>query len=541
MDTLIIITTIGFALWEIRNIFLWISLWQTKEYRFDRLLVHLRETVQGKNLLYSPISALKWVTILSYSLVIFIDKLSPYYQYPVAIIYVYEGLVVIYEMLHVHQFKRPVRTIKAYTIFLLSVMFIGILFTLPMTDIFLWFLLLDRVTVLVVSLFVFFFSFPTEIYIDVIVQKAKRKMSLRKDLLVIAVSGSYGKSSTKEYIAQVLSEKFHVVKTSGSNNTPIGIAKTVLNAITPDTEIFVVEMGAYKLGEIAELCDIVAPRISVTTAVSDQHFSLYGSVKNAINTEVELISALPEDGIALFNGNNPFTEKLYKKTKKKKILYRVSQFEDSSSDVNAFSLDIHKNSVLFHVRMGKSQWKLSVPLIGGHMVENLLPALYIASFLGMKQTAIIKALRKLRSPDKTMVKTQLSPGIFGIDDTFNASPESVFAVLDYMKLYKAKKFLVLTPLIELGNRANKRHRILGENIGLICDYLYLTNANHASDIIEGLEEKKSSCEVTIDSHPDNMAREIFQKLKRDDIIVFEGKEAAFVQKSLQKLYTLSQK
>lgn len=536
MEIVFIVTSIAFTLWEIRNILVWVSMWQSKEYRLDRLSTHLKETTHGKGLLRSSVSWIKWFLLIGYVGVVFHDKWVTYYQFLVCALYLYEAGVVIYELVSYHQFKRPVRTVKAYVITFLSLLLIAILYLLPMTDVYLWFLLLDRLTVVVVALFVFFFSFPTEIYTDYIIQKAKRKIEQQKQLLVIAVSGSYGKSSTKEYIAQLVSKAFNVVKTSGSNNTPIGIAQTILTRISPETEIFVVEMGAYKRGEIAQLCDIVHPNISVTTSVSDQHLSLYGSLKNAIDTEVELIHSLPKDGLSLFNGNNIQSLDLFKKTKKKKILYKVSNSDETNVDVVAYDVAVKKFNVTLTVRLAKKKWKLSVPLVGGHMVENLLPALYLAEYLGMSSRMIKQALHDLTPPAKTMIRKLLPHDITVIDDTFNASPESVLAVLNYMKVYKTKKLLVLTPLIELGENAKMRHIAIGEKIGQVCDFVYLTNANFSNEIMQGVTAKNSTCKVIIEKRPDIASRMVFQILNKGDIVVFEGKEAAYVNQSLEKLF-----
>lgn len=527
MTLLFIIASIGFFFWIVRNILFWVSLWQSKEYRFDRLSVHLRETLQGKRLLTSPLFVIKWFLLLFYVVIVFQDKLTPVYQLAITLLYVFECLIVCNEIRGYHQFKRPARTAKAYAIVVLTFILILTLYFIPMTDMFVWLLILDCLTIVCIGVFVFFFSFPTEMYTDFQIQKARQKLQRYKKLLVIAVSGSYGKSSTKEYIAHVLSEKFSVVKTLGSNNTPIGIAKTILNKIDNNTDIFVVEMGAYKRGEVAELCDIVRPAISVTTSVSDQHLSLYGNLKNAIDTELELIHALPKNGLALFNGNNKHTSELYKKCKKKKILYKASLQRNEQVDVAATNIMIGKNDVSFTVAAEGKRIHIQAPLLGGHMIENLLPAVYLAKYLGIPDAKIKKAFLSVTPPPKTMIQTGLPGGIVAVDDTFNISPESVQAVLQYMKIYKKKKILVLMPMIELGKNAKDRHREIGKMIGAICDNVFLTNKNFYKEILRGVTMSKGNCVVqTAPAHV--IAREVMAIAEKGDIVVFEGKEAGIV-------------
>ena len=318
MEYLFIIALFGFFLWIIRNTLAWVALWQSKEYRLDRLSVHFRETIQGKQLFASPIMISNWVLLFSFGM-----YPSGFDGIAVALLYVCAGIYVLFEIISGYKLRRPVRTVKAITITLLSVFSVVALSLILGIDSFRRLLFLDNLLILLIAFYVFLFALPTRLYIQYKIKKAKERIKQHEKLLIIGVSGSYGKSSTKEYIAQVLAAKYNVVKTFGSNNTPIGIANTILSRITNKTEIFVVELGAYKRGEIAELCTIVLPRISVTTSVSDQHLSLYGTLQNAIDTERELISALPKDGVALFNGNNANTYMLYKQTKKQKVLYAV--------------------------------------------------------------------------------------------------------------------------------------------------------------------------------------------------------------------------
>lgn len=547
MQNLFLITSIAFFSWIIRNTLFWVELWQSKEYRLDRLVVHLRETIQGNRLLFSPVSLVKWIILVGYSAVVFNDTYLTYYYWIVAAVFIFEGLRVLWELKSGYKLRRPARTAKALCIVGLTLLFISVLYLLPMADLYVWFLVLDRLLFFIVALFVFFFAFPTEIYTDMKIQKARTIIQRHKKLLVIAVSGSYGKSSTKEFIAQVLEEKFSVVKTIGSNNTSISIANTILNYINEKTEIFVVEMGAYKLGEVAQLCDIAPPKISVTTSVSDQHLSLYGSVKNAIDTELELIHALPKDGLAIFNGNNSNTEKLYKKTKKKKILYSViaspaSQNEESplrtaqlihneKADITATNVTQQKDGLIFDVLLKGKTVHVKTRLLGTHMVENVLPAIFLANYLGINTQSIKKAVGVLNPPSKTMIR-KLSPnGVVLIDDTFNASPESVRAAMKYMVVYKKKKILVLMPLVELGKHGRLRHYEIGAQAAKACDYLFVTNKNFYYDIQKGIVDGKGRCQLKYVRVP-QLVENIIGLTKKDDIVVFEGKEAGRVLQNL---------
>lgn len=483
----------------------------------------MRETVQGRRLLLSPFLWANVFLLLLYGFVIFNDTLTDSYHFVVLAFLGLEGLLFAKQLV-TGTFKRPVLTVKSGLIFMLSLSVLVIGYGLILLDIYAWLLVLELLVPLFVSVFVFAFSFPTELYRDYLIQKAKRKILEHTGCLVIGVSGSVGKTSTKEYLAHVLSQKFTVLKTPLSNNTPIAIAKTVLSQLKDSTEIFIVEMGSYKRGEVKELCDIVQPKISITTTLGDQHISLYGSMENIISTEKELINALPRDGFALFNANSPFMEKLYKFTRKEKVLYATDKIKNKRAiDVLASDIKVEKNGIDFTVKIGKKSFILHAPLLGEHNIENILPAIYLADYLGMSQKEIVKAVHTLVPLPKTMKKFTTQQGVTLVDDTFNASPESVLAAANYLKVYSRKKIFVLMPLIELGRKAKEHHYAIGQALAN-CSYLFLTNKNFLNEIQKGITDRKGVCRVVV-GKPEEIAHRIGQIASNGDVVLFEGKEA----------------
>lgn len=525
---LLLLTSILFSFWIIKNILFWVALWQIKEYRLDRAMLHFTETLQGKNLFLSPLVFLKWLAIFGYILVIFNRDLSYPYQILVFAIFVVQAILSIYEIFQ-RGIRRPVFTGKAIVIIILTLVILLLLFGFPLLDSFVWLLILDRLTPLFIFFFVTSFSLPTEFYYDISIEKAKKKLRTRTDLIVIGVTGSYGKSSTKDYIAQILEKKYRVLKTQGTNNTPIGIGRTVIEGLRKDTEIFVVEMGAYKKGEIAYMCDMVRPRIGVLTSVSSQHLSLFGSLENTKEAKYELIQALPKDGLALFNGNNKIVYDLYKKPinfLRRKILYKTGTVRGYKADISASNILPRKTHLSFDVRLKGKVNHFIAPLIGVQNVENILPAIFIAKSLGMTDTEIKKAVSGLYPLYKTMTRHELPNGPTIIDDTFNANPDAVIVAVLYMKLYREKRVLVLQPMIELGKNAEKEHYRVGKEISSVCDYLFLTNTNFYQPLLKGIKDGKGKTVVEVEN-PFKISKFISENLQKGDIVVFEGKEAAF--------------
>lgn len=521
MSILSFFTSIFFGIWAVRSILFWVSLWQVKEYRFDRMFVHIRETEQGKKLFFSPLLIFKIVALVFFTYVIIHPLTLVYYQIGIAVLFLYQAFVVFQEI-KLHRLKRPKPTVKALAIILLSFCILLLFFWVPLVERAVWLLLIDRVLPFVVAIFVYFFSFPTEMQRDFKIGRAIEKLREHKKLLVIGITGSYGKSSTKEFTAQILRKKFRVVKTKGTNNTPIGIANAIHSSLQSKTEIFVVEMGAYKKGEIAQLCRIVHPKIGILTSVNEQHVSLFGNLEKTMETKYELIESLPKNGLALFNGNNENARILYTKTAMRKVLY--------TSDISlhgailATNIIVDKRFVVFDVVIGRKKFTCKAFVTGKQAIENMLPGIYIAWYLGMTNEEIVDAVSTLSTPDQTMTYHEVG-GVSIIDDAFNANPDAVLAVLDYMCLYNGKKILILQPMIELGKQGKAEHERIGKSIGDVCDILILTNNNHMSALETGLRQGKKKCSVFVGT-PSVIAQYVTTRTKKGDVVVFEGKEAA---------------
>lgn len=535
MSEIIYWVTIGaFTIWTIRSVLFLVSLWQNKEYRFDRFLVHSKENPQGKKLFLSPFLWLKIGMIAAYILVVFTNnKLVLPYQLAVASIFGIEAILVFKEILK-HQLRRPKWNPKGIFLVGVTVTIIVFLAFTPLTDYALWLLFLDRLTFPLLAFFIFFLSFPTELYRDYRIYKARRKLQSYPQVLVIGITGSYGKSSTKHCVAHVLAKKFRVLATKGSNNTPIGIANTILSGLTPQIDIFVTEMGAYKRGEIRQLCEITPPKIGILTGISTQHLSLFGSLNNTMKGKYELIASLPKDGLALFNKNNPYVIRLAQKTRIPKISYGTEKSKGRKSIKNtivATNIIPTKEGVTFDVVLAGKKSTFFAPVLGTHAVENLLPAIYLGHHLGMSIRSIKQAVATIPPLTKTMVASKGPHGVTLVDDTFNASPNGVEAAVSYMQLYKGKKILVLSPMIELGKEGHKEHYQLGRHLSRKCDYVFLTNDTFYKDVLKGVRDGGGTCFVEVAPLFEILSF-IKSTVKRNDVVVFEGKEPGIILRKL---------
>jgi UDP-N-acetylmuramoyl-tripeptide--D-alanyl-D-alanine ligase len=287
------------------------------------------------------------------------------------------------------------------------------------------------------------------------------------------------------------------------------------------------------------MCSIVKPQVGILTAVNDQHLALFGSLQNTMQAKYELIDALPKNGLGLLNGNNPNSYKLAKRTKKHHILYVVKHngmypdyfSADTHPDVIADDVRVEKSGISFVVRTKEKSLQLRSPLLGAHSIENMLPGIYMAFMLGMKNEEIKQAVKNLTPIEKTMIKKEWKNNIVIIDDTFNSNPEAAVAALRYAQVYTGKRFYVLQPMIELGKKALDEHYRITKEILQSCDYFLLTNNNYAKAIQQAISETNSHCIVKTDNAT-RLADFIRKTARKGDVIVFEGKESAFVQEKL---------
>lgn len=520
------LTILAFFIRTSRNIFYNIFLWQLKEYRIDRLFAYLK-TSQGKKFMLGPITLVKWILFLG-----ILTGYDIYFYYIFWLIWIIEAVLGIRELV-LYRWRLPKFTIKVifilFTVFFIISYFILKDFTDIIFEILIRGVYVDRFINLAILIIIGLLSFPVFIYKKLIIWKAQKKISSFNNLKVIGITGSYGKTSTKDFLATILGEKFTVAKTPEFTNTDIGIAKFILKELQPAHEVFVVEMGAYKKGEIKVICNMVKPQIGVITGINEQHLELFGSIENTKRAKFELIESLTKGGNAIFNGNNNHCVEMAEWTKALKIKATTFKTVTDVKNINVFW-----DHIEFCLLDKNKSYQFKVDLLGIQSLENLLPAIYAARCLGLNLGEIQKGASKIISPPKTMQFIENKKGTTLIDDTFNANPDGVIAAIKYIRIFKGKKILVLTPLIELGHEAEKIHKFLGERIVQVCDLVLLTNLNYHNSFIEGAKKSSGEDKVRIVNALVG-AKLLRENMGKDGVVVFEGKEAGRILQALVKL------
>ena len=520
---------IAVILWSIvfaKELLLWIWLWQLKEYHIGRFKAHF-QTEKGKKLIKQNLILVKLFLLVG---LVFYPEIFLYFF---ILLFAIETFFVLVRFL---QKKLRVPVITKKTIILLSGGFLFELFFVysilnawtAQKFFYVYLVILDLTAPLFISGLVMGFEPFAVSWRKNLIKKATEKRKKFTNLIVIGITGSYGKTSTKEFLADILSEKFNVLKTKKHQNSEVGVSQCIINDLDKEHQVFICEMGAYNKGGIKLLADIAKPKIGILTGINQQHLATFGSLENIIKTKYELIEGLPSNGLAVFNGSNKYCRELFDKAK---IAKKMTQ-----KDIWADDVEVGKDFISFRVVTKNSQARLKINLLGKHWIDNILMAILVAQELGMSMEEISHASRKIRPLDKGMKLIRAEKGFNIIDATYSANPDGVVAHLDYLKVWKGKKAIVMPCLIELGSEASAIHKKIGKEIAKVCDLAIITTKEYFDSIkkeavANGMDDKN----VLLMENP----RDIFEKIsdfnKEEDVILLESR----IPKGLYKSFGLA--
>jgi len=290
----------------------------------------------------------------------------------------------------------------------------------------------------------------------------RRKLNLR----VIGITGSVGKSTTKEMVAEVLGIRYRTLRSPGNLNNEIGLPLTMLK-LDPGYERAVLEMGFYIPGEIQFLCDIAQPHIGVVTNIGTVHAERAGSQEAIARGKSELIQALPVDGVAILNFDDPWVRRMEEKTKARVFFYGLSHEADLWADeIEGLGLD----GIRFRLHYQGETIHSHVPMIGRHSVHTALRAAAVALNDGLTWQEIFEGFSHGRA-QLHLAAVRTSSGALILDDTYNASPESVLAALNLLDELDGRKIAVLGDMLELGPYEKQGHEMVGMRAAQVAKLL----------------------------------------------------------------------
>lgn len=340
----------------------------------------------------------------------------------------------------------------------------------------------------------------------------------------VAVTGSTGKSSTKEIVYAVLKERYKTFKNKGNYNNHIGLPLTLLD-MPEDTEILVIEMGMNHAGEIRTLCEIVKPDDAIITNIGDSHIEFFGSRQGILNAKLEIVEGFSEGNTLWVNGEDELLSALHFQQFPVEAVGKNALI--SFSDYKATSFTASE----FNVHIGESTFSVQMPLLGIHNASNALFAVAVALKYGLTQAEIMRGISQVSSLKMRLQITE-AHGLILLDDTYNASPDSLISGLNVLLELQAKRYiLVFADILELGDLSQSLHQQLGQKVDrLSLDQVY-AYGDQSVYLTQELAQTASAHYEDLDM----ISEALYKELLPGDAVLFKGSRGMHVDEVLNQV------
>ncbi len=316
---------------------------------------------------------------------------------------------------------------------------------------------------------------------------AQSKLKSMQNLKIIGITGSYGKTSSKNILSDILNVKYNALPTPRNLNTYNGLIMTVNNHMDKFTDIFIAEMGAYVKGEIRGLCNLVHPKYGILTTIGTAHLESFGSEENIIQGKFELIESLPSDGFAVLNGDDPKQVNYNLKNKVKTIWIGI---DNQEADVRATNIKCSNKGTTFDVvfKGGNDSYTFTTKLLGNHNVYNILAGIACGIEFGIDIEDLIHAVSGVRPVEHRLELKKLG-NFYQIDDAYNSNPVGAKNACQVLGMMPGVKVVVTPGMIELGEKEDEYNKEFGRQIAEVADYAVLIGAKKTKPIYDGLLDK----------------------------------------------------
>ena len=304
------------------------------------------------------------------------------------------------------------------------------------------------------------------------------------NLLKIGITGSYGKTSTKNIINDIISENRFTLITPASYNTPMGITRTIREQLKPIHEVFVCEMGADKVGEISYLMDFVKPQYGVVTSIGPQHLNTFISIKNIIKEKMQEIEMLPKDGVGFINLDNEYIRNYKIKNTCKVVSVGI---ENEDADYVAKNIIYSKDGSKFTVKINNRNYRFNTCLLGKHNITNILIGIAIAIEMGYDIKTITNNVSRVKQVEHRLQVKKMNNYTF-IDDAFNSNPVGSKMAVDVLEMMPGKRVIVTPGMIDLGSIQDKVNYEYGQYMLGKVDYVLLVGEKQTQAIKKGLSD-----------------------------------------------------
>ena len=345
---------------------------------------------------------------------------------------------------------------------------------------------------------------------------AKYKRSLY-DIPVVAITGSVGKTSTKDMIASVVNTKFKTLKTEGNNNNNIGLPFTILRL--KDHEAMVVEMGMNHFGEISLLTDIAKPTLAVITNIGTSHIGNLGSRENILKAKLEILEGMKIPRV-IINNDNDLLHDWYEKNKDEIEIHTIGI--ENNSELMAKEIELGEESSKFKAISNEDKTEIQVPVAGTHFVYNALCAMEVGRVLGIATNQIQDGIAKFELTKKRMDIRKLENGAIIINDAYNASYESMRVSIEFLANHTGtRKIAVLGYMFELGEYSEELHRNVGKEVASHDIDVLICAGENSKYIIEEAQKNKK-IETFYFHNNEEIVEKLTQELRNGDVVLVKA-------------------
>ena len=350
------------------------------------------------------------------------------------------------------------------------------------------------------------------------VDDAKKRLDSNPNLIRIGITGSYGKTSTKFLLRDILSVKYNVLATPSSFNTTMGVTRVIREQLTPAHQVFIAEMGARHVGDIRELVDLVHPTIGLLTSVGPQHLDTFGTIERIKNTKYELIDGLPQNGTAILARDGAICEELYARCPLEHKYMPGDLVQASDMEWGPFGTRF----TLQDTKTGESA-RCETRLLGEHSIANLLLCCTAARVLGMTLAEIAQGVARCQPVEHRLELISGGAGVSIIDDAFNANPVGAQAALRVLKNFPGRRIVITPGMVELGGEEAAFNRSFGEQMADSVDVAILVGKKHTQPIVDGLLAKGFPQEkIHVVSSLDESTKVLHAMMRSGDVVLYEN-------------------
>ena len=350
------------------------------------------------------------------------------------------------------------------------------------------------------------------------VDDAKARLDARPELIKIGITGSYGKTSTKFLLRDILSVRYNVLATPSSFNTTMGLTRVIREQLMGSHQVFIAEMGARHVGDIRELVELVRPTMGLITSVGPQHLDTFGTIERVRDTKYELIDGLPQDGTAIFARDGAICEELYARCPLEKKYMPGDLIAASDVEVGPWG----SRFTLEDTQTGEKV-ACQTCLLGEHAIANLLLCCTAARCLGLTLEEIAQGVARCQPVEHRLQLLSGGSGVTIIDDAFNANPVGAKAALRVLGGFPGRRIIITPGMVELGGEEDAFNAAFGEQMAACVDEAILVGRRHVQPIVDGLLRAHFPQEhIHVVGSLEESTKVLHGMMKPGDVVLYEN-------------------